>query len=371
MNIFPLPVSYCQDDEYLIKEFNEHKAPVVSLSFSPDGHYMMSGGEDKLLAIWNMETLEADFKYNDNYYPPRAIEVTQVNNIFFGSGPDIKLIDLNNNTLAVFKGNTTHIWSVDYAPEQHKVAAGSFDNSIKVWDCVTQKIDFVLYGHKKSALPVAFSPNEKHIVSGSLDRTVKIWNAMTGELLTSLEKHTDNIYDIEFHPSGKYFATCSRDMTIRLWDFETGEVVKTFVGHDKGVMDIEFTPDGNHIVSASLDGTIRLWILKSGKTIYTFTDHKGAVNCIAISRDGNFLASGGADNKVFLWKLDKKIFVEYAFPDEFNAEKNKSDIFKPRQKGEKNQDYEARLLEAKELQKQIIEKYYQQYIETLKDQTYK
>ena len=352
---FLFNTSYAQDDEYIVQVIKEHKGPVVSVAFSPDGKYLLSGGEDKMLLVWNLSTSEVAYKYEDNPYPPRALVVTQQNNVFIGSGPDIKMIDLQNNTLAVFKGYSTYIWSIGYAPERDKIVAGSYNYDVYVWDVGTQNVDMVLKGHKKSVLPVAFSPDEKYIVTGSLDKSVKVWNAQTGECLKTLERH-----------SGKYFASASRDKTIRLWDFETGEVVRTFVGHDKGIFDIEFTPDGNHLLSASMDGSIRLWETRTGKMVYTFAAHEGAVNTIAISADGKYFASGGADNKVILWRLDPKIFVEYAYGEEFDAEKSKSSLFDERRKGESKQEYESRMEKAKVKENAIVAKYYQQYMEDLK-----
>jgi WD40 repeat protein len=359
-----------QQDEYLIKDFKNHNGPVISVAFSPDKQYLISGSEDKKLVFVNLKTLETDHVY-ENYFPPRAIVITKEDKIFLASGPDIKLIDFNNNSLAVYKGNTTHIWSISYGPERNIIAAGSFDYKLKVWDVSTHEIKLTLEGHTKSTLPVAISPDEKYIVSGSLDRSIKIWNAQNGELIKSLEKHSDNIYDIDFHPSGMYFASASRDQTIRLWDFSSGNVLVTYAGHDKAVMDVVFTHDGNHLLSASLDGSIRLWETKTGKMVYTFTGHENGVNTIAVSTDGEYLASGGNDNKVKLWELNKKIFVEYAFYDELNAEKEKSGLFVPKQKDEKKQDYELRQEKAKNLEAQIVENLYKRYIVELNTKSFK
>jgi WD40 repeat protein len=359
-----------QDEEYKIKELKFHKGPVNSVAFSPDCQFIVSGSEDKTLVITNFKTWEAEHTYQ-NYFPPRAILVTKENKIFIGAGPDIKLIDFNNNNLSVYKGNTTHIWSIDYGPERDIIAAGSFDYKIKVWDVTTQAVKLTLEGHTKSTLPVAISPDEKYFVSGSLDKSIKIWNAQTGEMLKSLERHSDNIYDIEFHPTGMYFVSCSRDKTIRLWDFKTGDVLVTFVGHDKAVMDIEFSPDGNHLLSASLDGTIRLWEAKTGKMVYTFTGHENGVNCIALSSDGKYLASGGNDNKVKIWELNRKIFVEFAYFDEFEAEKSKTSLFHAKRQDENKQDYEKRMAKAKELEDQIVDNFYKKYLVELNNKSFK
>ena len=105
--------------------------------------------------------------------------------------------------------------------------------------------------------------------------------------------------------------------------------------------------------------------------VYTFTGHEGAINSIAVSPDGKILASGGADSKIIVWNLSKKIFVEYAYYDEFQQEENASLLFKPRGKGEKKQEYEERTAKAKELEDQIVERYYQQYIHNLRELPFK
>lgn len=363
-------ISYAQEDEYVITRIKDHKDAVLSVAFSPDNQYLVSGGEDKMLMIYDLNLHESAAKYTDNYFPPRAIHLSQVNHIFLGAGSDIKMVDLNNKTLAVYKGNATQIWSLGYAPERNKLTAGSYDYTIKVWDVATTEMELELVGHEKSTLPVTFSPDEKYIVSGSLDRTVKVWNAKTGELLKTLERHTDNIYDIDFHPTGKYFASASRDKTIRLWDFKTGEVLVTYVGHDKGILDIEFTPDGRHIVSASIDGTMRVWQAKTGKMIYTFTGHEGMVNCIDINADGTLLASGGEDAQIILWELSKKIFVEFAYYDEFHEKIESAGLYDPRRRGEKKEDYELRMKKAGIKEKEILEDLYSRYIEELKNQSF-
>ncbi|MBN1952898.1 MAG: WD40 repeat domain-containing protein [Bacteroidales bacterium] len=356
-----------QDDGYVKHIFKDHKESVLSVAFSPDGSFLVSGGDDKCLYLYDLATLELAKEFCDNYFPTLTLEVTALNQIFLGSGSDIKLVDADNKTLTVLSGNSTHIWSLDYAPERNKVAAGSYDYQPKVWDVNSGQMELELEGHKKSVLPIAFSPDEKYLVSGSLDKTLKLWNAGTGELMRTMERHTDNIYDIAFHPSGKYFASASRDKTIRLWDFESGEVLRTYSGHDKGVMSIAFLPDGNHLVSASLDGSIRLWQVKTGKMVYTFTGHEGAVNTLAVNEQGTLMASGGADSKVFLWDLSKKIFVEYAFYDEFYSDKEATGLFDEKRKGEKKEEYEARMEEARIKEAEIVERYYEKYLAQVRE----
>lgn len=360
--LLALPLLTYAQDEYLLEEFDEHKAKVNTVAFSKSGMYLASGGEDKLLCIRNREQSNADLLYPDNYFVVKDIEFFGDIQLFMSAGRDVKLLNLKNEQLALFKGNTTHVWSLDFAPERNKLTIGSYDKKIKVWDVNSQKIDFVLEGHEKNALAVAFSHDEKYLVSGARDLKIMVWNAKTGELMQTLERHTENIFDIEFHPNTQYFASASADKTIRLWDVETGKVVKTYAGHEKVVYDIEFSPDGYYMYSASADGVVYVWEVATGKKLHSFVKHEGAVNAIAVSNDGQYIATAGDDGMVFLWRSAKGIVADLNYFSEYNTEKSANTLFEKKRKGESKDEYASRLQEAEKAEQVIIDKYYKQYM---------
>jgi WD40 repeat protein len=53
-----------------------------------------------------------------------------------------------------------------------------------------------LKGHTDKIDTVAFSPDGKRLASGSQDNTVKLWDVATGKKIKSL-KLKDNIYSVE------------------------------------------------------------------------------------------------------------------------------------------------------------------------------
>jgi len=70
---------------------------------------------------------------------------------------------------------------------------------------------------------VAFTPDGSRLASGSYDHTVRLWDAKTGQELQKLEGHTDSVSAVAFAPDGFRLASASDDHTVRLWDAKTGQ----------------------------------------------------------------------------------------------------------------------------------------------------
>ena len=91
------------------------------------------------------------------------------------------------------------------------MSSGSFEKS---------RLELVgtLQGHSSGVNSVSFSPDGTKVASGSDDETVKLWDVTSGECLQTLEGHSSDVNSVSFSPDGTKVASGSFDKTIKTWE---------------------------------------------------------------------------------------------------------------------------------------------------------
>jgi WD40 repeat protein len=213
----------------------------------------------------------------------------------------------------VLRGHTDWVQAVAYGPDGRRLASGSADGTVILWDTATEQP----LGPESPTVPaqamavttLAFSPDGQTLATGSDDRTVVLWS-VTGDRLVRLgqlpEGDGGQIRALAFSPDGRRLATGSRNGRIWLWDAASRrQVGQPLTGHAGAVLSVAFSPDGSLLASGSQDTTIRLWDVASGQPVgRPLAGHTGRVTAVAFGRDhtGTLrLASGGDDGWVMLW----------------------------------------------------------------------
>ncbi len=219
-------------------------------------------------------------------------------------GPLISALVKRITTIKIAE-TTSPVQSVAFSPDGQRIATGSNDTTVRMWDAATgQPIGDPMKGHTDKVTSVAFSPDGKRIISGSWDKTVRVWNADTGQPVGGpMTGHIDKVTSVAFSPDGWRIVSGSADKTLRLWDAGTGQPVGgPMTGHIDKVTSVAFSPDGWRIVSGSADKTLRLWDAGTGQSVRgPMTGHTDAVLSVAFSPNGKRIASGSDDTTARVW----------------------------------------------------------------------
>jgi eukaryotic-like serine/threonine-protein kinase len=204
--------------------------------------------------------------------------------------------------VVTFTGHLGGCFTLAFHPDGKRIATGSLDGTVKLWDATTGQELFTFPGHATEITKVVFSPDGKRVAAANgFDRTVNVWDIATRQVVFPLTGLTGDVYGVAFSRDGKRIATASFDKTVVVWDATTGKKLFSLVGHTSESAAVEFSPDGKRIASSCRDGTVRVWDLATRQEAYPALRHAGLVDCVKFSPDGTLLASAGADLKLWLW----------------------------------------------------------------------
>jgi WD40 repeat protein len=252
-----------------IRERNQlkgHQGQVYSVSFSPNGQYLATTGQDGTARLW----------------------------------------DLSGKQIAVFLVGEAKVKSVSFSPDGQHLATASEDGTAQLWNLSGKQLA-QFKGHSKKLTTVSFSPDGQYLVTAGEDGTARLWN-LSGEQLAQFDAHKGAVWSVSFSPDGQRLATAGEDGKVRLWDL-SGKELAQFNGHNNPVLALSFSPDGKRLVTVTRDGTTRLWSL-SGELQAQWKSSRAWVLSASFSPDGRNIATAGADGTARLWDLSGQQLAE-------------------------------------------------------------
>ncbi|MFV0294608.1 MAG: c-type cytochrome [Hyphomicrobiaceae bacterium] len=165
---------------------------------------------------------------------------------------------------------------------QTRVATGSFDYSIALWDVTRHPPALLrrLADFEGAVNAVAFVPHRDLIVAGGDDGILRVWQPGSGEVLAALKGHKAKINAVAVSDDGRWAVTASWDRTARLWSLETLQAGPELVSHTGPVNAVQFSSDGRTVYTASYGGSIVSWRTADGARLATVLKQGWGINVL-------------------------------------------------------------------------------------------
>jgi WD40 repeat protein/uncharacterized caspase-like protein len=201
------PISTIESESLKIGK-NSLAPDIGSMAISPDGDSLaIASFLHRKVEVWDIKTQSLKGRLESFAVP---------NNIRWGFSPDGKL-------LALYKDNEAK------------------DNSLYLWDVDSGKLT-ELKGHKEAISEIEFSPSGDRIASGSNDGTVKVWDLVSNNQKETLTGHDESVRSIAFSSDGTMLASAEGSYggkKVKLWNLVDGTVISEHrIKNPDGVLDV-------------------------------------------------------------------------------------------------------------------------------------
>jgi cytochrome c len=174
-----------------------------------------------------------------------------------------------------------------------RIATAGEDGKLAIWRPGETQPQHVFSGHTAPIVSLAVSPDGKRLATGSWDRTVRIWD-LGGAPPQVLEGHQQNVNGVAFAPNGKSVVSVSHDPQIRVWPLDGG--APTIVTLATPLNSVAVADDGE-IVAGGADGVL-YFFSPAGAPRGELAAAEAPIIGVAISKNGELVAAAGIRGSV-------------------------------------------------------------------------
>lgn len=190
-----------------------------------------------------------------------------------------------------------------------------------------------LNAHRSSVTALAFDITGTRLASGSHDTDIIVWDIVSEMGLYRLRGHKDQITGCLFlrtpledetgfidpNEDSSWIISVSKDSFIKLWDLNTQHCIETHVAHRGECWSLGVSPDQKICVTGGLDGELKIWNIQlsvfatktelTAETYHRLTlkstlikESKERVTTVVFHPQGDMFACHGADKMIEIYK---------------------------------------------------------------------
>jgi WD40 repeat protein len=276
-----------------------HRGEVFACAYTPEGEFLLSGGWDGQLRLWDVAEGSPIFALAASKKPVSACAVSPNGRHWLSGSMDGMLAHWEAQTqkqASLFLAHSRPISAIVFSGEEEAWATASWDGNVMLWDPGHERQGRPLEGHADIVAGCRFTPDGRLLLSWSYDGTLGLWEVVRGLRLGKLVGHTDRVTAAAISPDGRWAASGSRNGVVILWNLHNQlEVASHALGGE--IRGCFFLLDGESLATLDGQGRIVLHTLPELQ-VQAELATRLRVQCWELAPNGSQIALGCDDGRV-------------------------------------------------------------------------
>jgi centriolar protein POC1 len=294
-----------------IAELTGHSNPLFALALSQKPGILFSGGNDKGIVEWSLETnsfIKVMFPVAASVYAIHCPENFPYLIAGLRSGQVLVFDFIEQKVIKSLNHHLKPVFDIKSVNSKKELLIASEDGTVSVWSLETLDLVHTINVSHDTVRCISTSPDEKQVAFGCRDSDIAIYDLEDYTRIKTLKSHTMAVFSLQYSPLGDYLVSGSRDAQVKIWDTATLELKENIAAHLFAVNHIAFHPTQPYFATASMDKTIKIWGSDDFKLYKIISREKGyashqlSINKIAWT--GNDLVSLSDDKRIIIWRLE-------------------------------------------------------------------
>lgn len=298
----------------LMRVISGHQGWVRTLAVDPSNEWFASGGNDRIIKIWDLATGTLKLSLTGHVNTIRGLEVSTRHPYLFSCGEDqmVKCWDLEyNKVIRNYHGHLSGVYSIALHPTLDILSTGGRDAVVRVWDARLKKEVHVLSGHSGCVMSLVSQRFEPQLISGSLDKMIRCWDLAAGKSSVVLTHHKKAIRGLAIHPREYTFCSAGADH-LKIWKCPKASFERNLeaVGSIMNSICIRDDPENSIAIGGSDQGHIHFWDWNTGQKFQTIEtipqpgslSSEKAIYCCKLDMSETRLLTAECDKTIKVWR---------------------------------------------------------------------
>ena len=237
---------------------------VQCFAVSQDGRWIAAGTGHGDIIVWDAETREQGFKYDDDHHHT--------------------------------------VRSLHFSPDSTRLLSASSSATVSIWDVATHERVQTLR-HDESAWMIAakYSPQGDRIATATPD-AIRVWDSNDGRLLLDIKLNVLGSFNSCLLWHNNHLLATSSDSKIKEFEASTGSAVSEWPVPYSNAFSCIARPKGGTSIAYSTKRTVTLWDTSTHTQLGHF-QYPQDTRAIAVSPDDQFLAIGVEHGRIIVNSL--------------------------------------------------------------------